>query len=47
MYYRIDAIIKSDRDEDEMGMFIEGLLEGQFKSNVKDLSVYEVTFYER
>ncbi|AQT28459.1 hypothetical protein KIP30_gp36 [Mycobacterium phage Pistachio] len=47
MYYRIDAIIKSDRDEEELGMFIEGILEGHFKSNVKDLSVFEITHYER
>ena len=41
-YYRVEALIASDRDEDAMGMFVEGVLEGQFNGHLKDLSVYAV-----
>ncbi|AIS73732.1 hypothetical protein SEA_POCAHONTAS_59 [Mycobacterium phage Pocahontas] len=45
MYYRIEAIVKSDRDEDNLGLYTEGVLEGHF--DVKDLSVYEIHYHER
>ncbi|QJD50266.1 hypothetical protein SEA_IWOKEUPLIKEDIS_63 [Mycobacterium phage Iwokeuplikedis] len=42
MRYRIEAIINDDRDEGDMGLFIEGVLEGQFNGRVEDCSVYAV-----
>ncbi len=37
--YRIDALVESDRDEENLAMYAEGLLS---HLDVKDLSVYEV-----
>ncbi|AZS08261.1 hypothetical protein PBI_IRONMAN_60 [Mycobacterium phage IronMan] len=42
MRYRIEAVIEDDRDEGDMGLFVEGVLEGQFNGKLKDLSVYAV-----
>ncbi|AIK67777.1 hypothetical protein AVV38_gp42 [Mycobacterium phage Piro94] len=42
MRYRVEAIINDDRDEGDMGLYIEGVLEGQFKGRVEDCSVYAV-----
>lgn len=41
MHYRIEALIESDRDEGNLALFAEGVLEGSFR--VKDLAVYAVT----
>ncbi|ACE79985.1 hypothetical protein Pukovnik_59 [Mycobacterium phage Pukovnik] len=42
MRYRIEAIINDDRDEGDMGLFVEGVLEGQWNGRVEDCSVYAV-----
>ncbi|QXO13339.1 hypothetical protein SEA_TROOPER_62 [Mycobacterium phage Trooper] len=43
MRYRIEAIITDDkRDEGDMALFVEGVLEGQFKGHVEDCSVYAI-----
>ncbi|QGJ87786.1 hypothetical protein SEA_BIANCATRI92_61 [Mycobacterium phage BiancaTri92] len=42
MRYRIEAVINDDRDEGDMALFVEGVLEGQFKNRVEDCSVYAV-----
>ncbi|QFP95541.1 hypothetical protein SEA_GAUGELDP_58 [Mycobacterium phage GaugeLDP] len=42
MRYRIEAFIEDDRDEGDMGLYVEGVLEGQFKGKVEGLSVYAV-----
>ena len=44
MHYRIEALVESDRDEENLAMFAEGVLEGSF--DVKDLSVFEVTHFD-
>ena len=46
MHYKVEALVESDREEEQLAMFIESLLywaTWQFK--VKDLSVYEVTYF--
>lgn len=41
-HFRIDALIESDRDEHQLGMFIEGVLRShRWHFEVKDLSVRE------
>lgn len=40
MRYRIEATIDSDRSEDNVALFAEGVLQGHF--DVEDLSVYPV-----
>ncbi|AHJ86517.1 hypothetical protein ST20ES_64 [Mycobacterium phage 20ES] len=42
MRYRVEAIIEDPRDEGDMALFVEGVLEGQFKNRVEDCSVYAV-----
>ncbi|AHJ86424.1 hypothetical protein 40AC_61 [Mycobacterium phage 40AC] len=41
-FYRVECRIASDRGEEELGQFIEGVLEGHFQNKVEGLSVYEV-----
>ncbi|ASR86512.1 hypothetical protein SEA_CHANGELING_60 [Mycobacterium phage Changeling] len=41
MRYRVEAIIEDSRDEGDMALFIEGVLEGHFKGRV-EASVYPV-----
>ena len=46
MHYRIEALVESDREEEQLAMFIEGLLYGaKWHFKVKDLSLYEVTYF--
>lgn len=41
--FKIEAFIESDRAEEPLGMFIEGVLASQqWHFKVKDLAVYEV-----
>ncbi|AOT24978.1 hypothetical protein PBI_KALPINE_59 [Mycobacterium phage Kalpine] len=42
MRYRVEAVIEDDRDEGDMALFIEGILEGQFKNRVESCSAYAV-----
>ncbi|QCG76912.1 hypothetical protein SEA_XIANYUE_59 [Mycobacterium phage XianYue] len=43
MRFRVEAIIEdNERDEGDMALFIEGVLEGQFKGRVEDCSVYAI-----
>lgn len=45
MHYRIEALVESDRAEEALGLFLEGVLaQHQWHFKVKDLSVYEVTY---
>ncbi|QDH47875.1 hypothetical protein KIY80_gp58 [Mycobacterium phage Benvolio] len=41
MRYRVEANIEDPRDEGDFALFIEGVLEGQFKNRV-EFSVYPV-----
>jgi len=44
-HFKIEAIVRSERDEESLGMFVEGLLEGA-RGQLKlqpGLSVYEIT----
>jgi hypothetical protein len=42
--YRLDVLVESDRDEEQLAMFIEGVLAQQiWHFEVKDLALYEVT----
>jgi len=46
MHYKVEALVESDREEEQLAMFIEGLLEGsKWHFKTKDLSVYEVTYF--
>lgn len=46
-HYRIDVLVKSDRDEEQLAMFVEGVLaQHRWHFEVKDLTVYEVTHME-
>lgn len=41
--YRIDVLVDSDREEEQLAMFIEGvLMQHKWHFKVKDLVVYEV-----
>ncbi len=40
MRYRIEAIVDSDRDEDNVALYAEGVLQGHF--DVEDLHVYPI-----
>lgn len=41
--FRIDVLVESDRTEESLGMFIEGVLkQHRWHFEVKDLTVYEV-----
>lgn len=41
--FRIDVLVESDRTEESLAMFIEGVLAAQkWHFQMKDLSVYEV-----
>ena len=44
MHYRIEALVESDRDEGNLALYAEGVLEGHF--DVRDLSVFEVTHFD-
>lgn len=44
--YRIDVLVESDRDQEQLQMFVEGVLaQQQWHFKVKDLSLYEVTHF--
>lgn len=46
-HFRIDVLVESDRDEQQLAMFVEGVLKQQiWHFKVKDLSLYEVTHFE-
>lgn len=43
MRYKIEAFVESDRAEEPLGLFLEGVLaQHRWHFQVKDLSVYEV-----
>lgn len=43
-HFMVEAVIESDRSDDSMAMFIEGLLYQHFHNKVADLSVYKINF---
>ncbi|UJD20896.1 hypothetical protein SEA_ZIMMER_58 [Mycobacterium phage Zimmer] len=45
-YYRIDALVKTDDDEETAADNAESLLSFYTAFELKDLSVYEVTHFE-
>lgn len=44
-HYRIEALVSSDRGEDNLAMFVEGLFEGNRAFDVRDLVVYGVAHH--